>query len=121
MKILNDLLELNSIIVAISGISIIGAIKALTKIVISQQKKKLQEKELTNQTLELLKSANIAMLHSKIYALCGEYLAVGYVSVDDFDDLSYIFRAYKALGGNGTGETLYNKVAALPNVKEKKK
>lgn len=121
MKFLDDLLEINSLLLTIFGVGIFGAIKALTKTITNQQNKKLLEKELTNQTLELLKSANIAMLHSKIYAQCGDYLAVGYVSVDDFDDLSYLFRAYKALGGNGTGETLYNKVAALPNAKENKK
>ena len=30
------------------------------------------------------------------------------------DNLEYMFRPYKALGGNGTGEELYNRCLALP-------
>lgn len=58
--------------------------------------------------------ALVAMLHHEIYDLCNAHLSMGYISTDDFDDLGYLYRSYKALGGNGTGERLYEKVAALP-------
>lgn len=114
---MDKLLEINSIMLAIFGIGIFGAIKSLAKVIKVQQEKKQKEKELMNESINLLKNANLAILHNKIYTQCGEYLEVGFIAVDDLDDLNYLFNAYKSLGGNGTGETLYNKVSALPNKK----
>ncbi len=117
MEFMNKLLEVNSVILAIFGISIFGAIRSLSKAILKQQEKKQQEKEILNDSISMLKKANLAILHNKIYTQCGEFLEAGHICVDDFDDLNYLFNAYKSLGGNGTGETLYNKVAALPNRK----
>lgn len=61
-----------------------------------------------------LKAGIVGLLHHDIYQLCNHYLAAGYISTDDLDDLNYLFRSYKALGGNGTGEALYNRVLELP-------
>ena len=112
--------EINSVMLAIFGISIFGAIKLLSKAMIKQQEKKQKEKEILNDFMLLLKNANLAILHNKIYTQCGEFLDAGYICVVDLDDLNYLFNAYKSLGGNGTGETLYNKVVALPNKNERR-
>ena len=45
---------------------------------------------------------------------CTFYLKRKYCTVEDRDNLEYMFRPYKALGGNGTGEELYNRCLALP-------
>lgn len=120
MDLIDKLLEINSLMLALFGIGIFSAIKSLSKEILKKQDAKNREKELTNLELKLFKKAIVAMMHSQIYGICGTHLSEGYVSVDDLDDLSYLFKAYKSLGGNGTGETLYNKVANLPNKKEKK-
>ena len=120
MDFIDKLMEINSIILAFFGIGIFGALKSLTKVVINQQSKKQLEKELLNESISLLKNANLAILHNKIYTQCGEFLETGFIAVDDLDDLNYLFNAYKSLGGNGTGEALYKKVAELPNKKGKK-
>ena len=41
-------------------------------------------------------------------------------TVDDRDNLEYMFKPYKTLGGNGTGEELYNRCLALPYESDKK-
>ncbi|WP_260185682.1 hypothetical protein [Lacticaseibacillus paracasei] len=58
-------------------------------------------------------SGLVGLLHHEVYMLCNHHIEVGYISTDDLDDLNYLFRSYKALGGNGTGEALYNKVLQL--------
>lgn len=36
-------------------------------------------------------------------------LEQGWISIDDLENLEYLWRGYRELGGNGTGETLYKK------------
>ena len=107
--------ELNAWLILLFG----GGISAVIKLLINQMKLKndirKQEKEMTNERFKLLERASVAMLHNKIYKQCSEHLDAGFISVDDLDDMEYLFKAYKGLGGNGTGETLYNKVKGLPN------
>jgi len=55
----------------------------------------------------------VGLLHHEVYMLCNRHIETGYISTDDLDDLNYLFRSYKSLGGNGTGEALYNKVLQL--------
>lgn len=61
----------------------------------------------------------LALLHDRLYQACQYYLKKGYCNLDDRDNLEYMFRPYKALGGNGTGEELYNRCLALPYGPEK--
>ena len=63
---------------------------------------------------ELIKQAVLAILHDRLYQACRYHLGRGYCGLDDRDNLEYMFRPYKALGGNGTGEELYNRCLALP-------
>ncbi|MGX6991756.1 hypothetical protein [Pseudolactococcus reticulitermitis] len=115
---MDKLAEVNSVMLAVFGISFFGSIRSLTKALLRQQDKRQQEKELLKSSFLMLKDSQLAILHNKIYTNCGEFLEAGYISIDDLDDLNYLFNAYKSLGGNGTGETLYNKVVALPNKNE---
>lgn len=61
----------------------------------------------------------LALLHDRLYQACQYYINKGSCSIDDRDNLEYMFRPYKALGGNGTGEELYNRCLALPYGPEK--
>ena len=66
------------------------------------------------QEQDLVKQGVLAILHDRLYQACRFYLKRGYCTIDDRDNLEYMFRPYKALGGNGTGEELYNRCLALP-------
>lgn len=57
--------------------------------------------------------AQISLLHDVIYDRCQTYLERGYITVIEMDNLNVQWKAYSALGGNGTGEILYNRVKQL--------
>lgn len=63
---------------------------------------------------KLLKSASLATLHSQLYDKGGIYIKRGSVTLSELDDLEYTWDAYHGLGGNGTGEKIYEKVRELP-------
>lgn len=119
MEWLVKLQEFNSVLILIFG----GGFSFFGGLIFSQLKKRtairFEEKELVNKRLKALEYSNVAILHNKIYRQCAEHLEEGFISIEDLDDLGYLFKAYKSLGGNGTGETLYNKVSNLPNKKLK--
>ena len=56
----------------------------------------------------------LALLHDRLYQACTFNLKRKYCTLEDRDNLEYMFRPYKALGGNETGEDLYNRCLALP-------
>lgn len=64
-----------------------------------------------------LKSGMIAMLHDKLFKICKDYLTLGYIPLDDseeiLDNARIVYEAYHALGGNGTGTEIYNKFKKL--------
>ncbi|WP_273731451.1 hypothetical protein [Leuconostoc mesenteroides] len=63
---------------------------------------------------KLLKSASLATLHSQLYEKGGHYIVRGAITLSELDDLEYTWQAYKGLGGNGTGEKIYQKCRELP-------
>ena len=66
------------------------------------------------QTLDAMKEANLALLHDRLYQGCKHYIAQGHIDVDSLKNIEYLYRAYHALGGNGTGTELYTRVQKLP-------
>ena len=56
----------------------------------------------------------LAILHDRIYQACQFYIAQGYVDMAGLKNVEYLYRSYHALGGNGTGTELYNRVKDLP-------
>ena len=62
---------------------------------------------------QAINAAVLALLHDRLYQACQFYISRGYCTVGDRDNLEYMFKPYKALGGNGTGEELYNRCLAL--------
>lgn len=57
--------------------------------------------------------ALLALLHNEIYTICEQALKKNTIDTDEFDNLACLYEPYKALGGNSTGEVLYEKVKAL--------
>lgn len=116
MKALNDFM------VAFFGLSI-GSIFLLGvkrlfhlmfNIINQKQKKEREEMDNMKNKLSSLEIAMKAISHDKIYKLTDEYIDRGWVTLDELDNLEYLYTAYRTLGGNGTGEKRYNRVQALP-------
>lgn len=113
------LLEANSLLLAL-GFGSIGSILIAIFKKINQSRGETeahakQARDETETRLKNLEFANVALLHDKIYQQCTTFINYGWISVDDLENLDYLWRGYHNLGGNGTGEILYNKVKALPN------
>ena len=70
--------------------------------------------KLKNSSYKLIKDGVIAILHNKIYTLGKQYIAQEYISVEALDDFEHLYKAYHALGGNGTGSEIYKRVKELP-------
>ena len=66
---------------------------------------------------DVLREGILALLHDRLYAACSFFIAQGWASLEDRENLEYLYRPYKDLGGNGTGERLYNTVMKLPYLK----
>ena len=67
-----------------------------------------------NSSYKLIKDGVIAILHNKIYTLGKQYIAQEHISVEALDDFEHLYKAYHALGGNGTGTEIYKRVKELP-------
>lgn len=70
--------------------------------------------KLKNSSYKLIKDGVVAILHNKIYTLGKQYIAQEYISVEALDDFEHLYKAYHALGGNGTGTEIYKRVKELP-------
>ena len=60
-----------------------------------------------------------ALLHDRIYQVGNFYLTRGYCTIEDRDNLECMFRPYVGLGGNGTGQDIYDRCRKLPYGPEK--
>lgn len=63
---------------------------------------------------EVLNDAIKAMLHDRLYQACGFLIGKGFCTLEDRQNLEYLYVPYKKLGGNGTVESLYHKCMELP-------
>lgn len=53
--------------------------------------------------------------HNRIVELGRQYIAQGWISKDDYEDLhDYLYVPYKAMGGNGSAERIMKEVDKLP-------
>lgn len=62
----------------------------------------------------VLREGILALLHDRLYTACSFFIDRGWCSVDDRENLECMYKPYKALGGNGTGEHLYHRCMELP-------
>ena len=58
--------------------------------------------------------AVLALLHDRIYTECYHFLSLGHITPDGLRNLTYLYKTYHTMGGNGTGTELYNRATALP-------
>lgn len=63
----------------------------------------------------------LGLAYRSIVESSERYIARGYISVDEYDELNrYLYEPYKAMGGNGTAAKLMEEVKKLPTKKEDK-
>lgn len=67
---------------------------------------------------KVLNEAIMALLHDRLYQACSFFIGKGFCTLEDRQNLEYLYVPYKALGGNGTVESLYHKCMDLPLTKE---
>lgn len=92
--------------------TICTAVIACYRMLASRVKKEVDEQL-------LLKEGVLALLHDRLYQGCKHYISQGVIDIEGLDNMGYLYNSYHALGGNGTGTELYNRVKKLP-IKEKK-
>ena len=64
-------------------------------------------------TQKLINQGMMAILHDRIYQLCTDYIKRGNITVDELENLEYLYKSYHSLGGNGTGTALYERCRTL--------
>lgn len=60
----------------------------------------------------------IALLHDKIYDRAEKYINRDGITVDELDNLRYLYEPYEEMGGNGTGKRLYDECCKLQIISE---
>lgn len=70
-------------------------------------KKKVDEQE-------LLKEGMLAILHDRLYQMGREYIERGWITFEELKNMEYLYNSYAALGGNGTGKEIWERVKNLP-------
>lgn len=88
-----------------------GAICAVLAWAYNRLAKKFRQ---SNEERLAVREGLVAILHDRIYAECTRCLLENGVSVEDMRNIEYLYNAYHALGGNGTGTELFRRVRALP-------
>lgn len=97
----------------IAGIAMLfatGAYKRLEK-KIAEKDKNAEEKD--KKTEAVFKGIQ-ALLHHQLYQDCQRLLEEKCVTPTELCDIEKIYESYHALGGNGTGTALYNRILSLP-------
>ncbi|MGJ0706658.1 hypothetical protein [Enterococcus avium] len=138
---IDDLIELNGLIMSLTGVGILGLVGAGFRLIrknykeIKTRNKKLDQiitaqeviqKKIIDLELQGAKrqQANVASLHDRIYSIYDEILVnrvPAYVTIDELSNLEYLWEAYSDLGGNGTGQEMYERILQLEIRKEVKK
>ena len=61
-----------------------------------------------------LKAGVLALLHDRLYQGCRYHIRNKEIDSDELKNMEYLYEGYHALGGNGTGTELYERIKKLP-------
>ena len=87
-------------------IAIISSLVAMGKFIHAGQKKQQKQSE-------LIKNANLALLHDRLYQCCNYYIDRKWVTSNDLRNLDYMYHPYHELGGNDVCTVLVERCKAL--------
>jgi hypothetical protein len=101
---------LSAAILGVSG-TVIAFLKARLKMYKAREAEEKQE-------MQLIRSALQCLLHNQLFSEAKRYVVLGYIPSDDAEEITrsvdQVYHAYRGLGGNGTGEELYERFKKLP-------
>lgn len=67
---------------------------------------------------ELIKQGVLAILHDRLFQAGRHFISQGDISLEELKNIEYLYRSYHALGGNGTGTEIWERIKDLPLKKE---
>ena len=71
--------------------------------------------------LGAVKRGNLALLHDKLRHWHKKSFADGWIDVDDFETVTFLYEAIVGVGGNGKDKKLYEDIMTLPNYPPREK
>lgn len=77
-------------------------------------KKSLSKLHKWKKEQDALRAGVMAMLYDRLYQGCKYHLKNKEIDDDELKNMETLYLAYHALGGNGTGTELYERVKKLP-------
>ena len=57
-----------------------------------------------------------SLLRDRIIQSCFKYTKQGHVPIEELDNVTAMFNAYKDLNGNGATEAIYNRFLTIPTI-----
>lgn len=57
-----------------------------------------------------------SLLRDRVVQSCLKYTKQGHVPIEELDNITSMYNAYKDLNGNGAAEAIYNRFLMLPTV-----
>ena len=97
---------LKAIIAVLGSVVAAGLVAAAKRI--SERRKRRKERQ------DALEDGLRGLLHDRIHERYHECEAKGYADVRDRENMELLYEPYHALGGNGTGTDLYDRMRELP-------
>lgn len=67
---------------------------------------------------DLIKQGVLAILHDRLFQAGRYFISQGEISLEELKNIEYLYRSYHALGGNGTGTEIWERIKELPLKKE---
>lgn len=91
-----------------------AAVAAGFRLVSKKLKKRQVEEENRKAEFDTLKEGVLALLHDRLYQGCRYHIHNGQIADDEMKNMEYLYNGYHALGGNGTGTELFERIKKLP-------
>ena len=80
----------------------------------ARQEERQREEDALRAEIETLKDGVLALLHDRLYQGCRYHIHNDEITYDEMKNMEYLYNGYHALGGNGTGTELFDRVKKLP-------
>lgn len=71
-----------------------------------------------NNKMTVEKKMLLGLGHDRLYQQMDDILKKGEVTVDQLENIEYLYHPYRDLGGNGTCERMYEAINILPHKKD---
>ena len=71
----------------------------------------------TEQKQEAIENGLRSLLRDRIIQSCVKYMKQGNVPVEELENVTHMYDAYRGLDGNGAAEAIYKQFLVLPTVK----